>query len=211
VEGMPFYLSIFLKRKSGRTGFINVLDQKGIGYIHGSSNIEQISPPVNAEPPLFIKLALNGEQTTRLQKILDFYEVGMDFQVKRSVRSTAHQTLIHCSDMPRDQYIDVVNGIYTDLRDQMVEMNVKAIVADDKCVAFVTDVPSANGVQVPFYPKDKVLHLTMRLRDRSIRPVYSNVLAKRVLQERDSSAGDVYIELPQSIKLLCPLKFHFIT
>lgn len=210
VEGIPFFLSIFLKRKSGKNGFINVLDQKGIGYIHAAPNESDEGKSV---PPVFVKLALDSEQTTRLQNLLDFYDVGKVFHVNRSIKAPAHQTLVHQNDMPMDQYTDVIRDIYAPLQSQLIDLSVTAIVADDDCVAFLTNVPTcANDSKLPFYPKDKELHVTMRLRTRSIKPVYSNVLAKRILCNRrkgEMAQGDVYIELPQPVKLRCPLKFHY--
>jgi ubiquitin-protein ligase len=219
VDRMPFYLSIFLKRKFGNEGFVNVLDQKGVGFTHQPvTPAEEATTAVprnwHADPPIFVKLALDSEQTTRLQNVIDFYSLGLDFEIKRNIRVPAHQTLVYFRDLPRDQYADVVNDIYAPLQDKLIEVNVTAIVADGKCVALLTDAPrcSENGMEVPCYPQDKVPHLTMRLRDRSIKPVYSNVLAKRVTAGRESGQlhrWDTYVELPQPIKLLCPLKFHF--
>ena len=214
VEEMPFYLSIFLKRKSGQIGFINVLDQKGLGFIHEASQLDQQEQEAtpHLKPPIFVKLALNGEQTMELQKLLDFYEVGKNFEIKRSVKAPAHQTLIHYKDLCKEQYTDVINRVYAPLRDQMIEVNIRAIVADDNCVALITDIPTSNGLELPFYPNEKVLHVTMRLRSRNIKPVYSNVLAERIIKCQKNGMmlrGDQYIELPQRIKLLCPLKFHF--
>ena len=214
VEGMSFYLNIYLKLKSGRPGFINVLDQKGRGYVHGASDPVDLRVPrveSRSDPPLFVKLLLTAEQTMRLQNLLDFYDVGKDFEVQRSIRKPAHQTLIHQNDLPTAQYTTVIKDIYAPLVNQLLEVNVTAIVADNSCVAFLTDPPvSAAGVPVPFYPDDKIPHVTMRLRKR-VRPVYSNVLARRVVgnQARGTTTGDTYIRLPQNIKLQCPLKFHY--
>jgi hypothetical protein len=210
VGGIPFYLNIYLRRKRGRAGFINVLDQKGQGYIHGPSEIP--CSPI-APLPDYIKLALNGEQTTSLQNLLDFYELGRNFQIQRSIRDTAHQTLVYHRDMSKEQYRDVVHDIYNPLRDKLVEMTITSIVADDKCVAFLTETPRAGrGVEVPRWPRDKIPHITMRLRDHSVQPVYSNELAQRVVEVKENGrelVGACYVQLPQPIKLLCRLVFHY--
>jgi ubiquitin-protein ligase len=208
VDGMPFYLNILFKRKSGRDGYINVLDQRGRGYIHG---VPPPTPqPLSFDSPVFVKLALTAEQTIHLQTLLDFYEIGKDFEVQRSVKTPAHLTLVHQNDMSKSHFTDMLRDIYAPLRDQLIEFSVKAIVADSNCVAFLTCLPvSVNGIQVPCHPVDKIPHITMRLRKR-IQPVYSNILARRVTQNRDNGlSGDTYIELPQSIKLQCPLRFHY--
>lgn len=214
VENMSFYLNIYLKLKSGRPGFINVLDQKGRGYVHGASNPVDLRVPraeIRSDPPLFVKLLLTAEQTMRLQSLLDFYDVGKDFEVQRSIRTPAHQTLIYQNDLPTAQYTTVIKDIYAPLVNQLLEVNVTAIVADNSCIAFLTDPPvSAAGTPIPLYPDDKIPHVTMRLR-KHVRPVYSNTLARRVVgnQLRGTTTGNTYIPLPQSIKLQCPLKFHY--
>jgi hypothetical protein len=205
VAGIPFYLSIFLKRKGGRGGFINVLDQRRLGYIHGTSAL--VSEP--RKDPLFVKLSLEREQTDGLHRLIDFYELGQDFQHKTI---SAHQTLVHRNDLSKERFNDIVDNVYGSWRGRMVEVNVIAIVADQNCVAFLTDRPQdTKGMEVPL-PKEKILHVTMRLRNRSVKPVYSNDLAKRVLDgvaKGQVKDGDTYIKLPQGVKLLCPLRFHF--
>jgi hypothetical protein len=159
--------------------------------------------------PLFVKLSLESEQTDRLHRLLDFYELGKDFQHKNT---SAHQTLVHRNDLSKERFHDIVDNVYGSWRGRMVEVNVTAIVADKNCVAFLTDRPQdPKGMEVPL-PKEKILHVTMRLRNRSVKPVYSNHLAKRVLDgvaKGQVKDGDTYIKLPQSVKLLCPLRFHF--
>jgi len=222
VEGVPFYLSLFLKLKHGARGFITALDQRGIGYIHEGSAapLRSVTAPVAAAvahrgpPPVFVKLRLDGEQTSRLSHILDFYEVGREFQVKRSGLDVAHQTLLHRHDMTAEQYFDIVNDIYKPLEGQAMNVSVEAIVADNKCVAFLTANPlNSNGTPLPFFPRTKLMHITMRLRDASVRPVYANTLAQRIMQAVELGEplkkDETYIQLPQSIKLFCPLQFHF--
>jgi c-di-GMP-related signal transduction protein len=62
--------------------------------------------------------------------------------------------LIHRQDMSRTPFVDVIRAVYALLRDQMVELGIKTIVADDRCVAFVIEVPIFNGLAVPYFPKD---------------------------------------------------------
>ena len=217
VENIPFYLSIFLKRKSGPTGFINVLDQNGRGYIHAPSESMQPQSEIPrqrivASNPLFVKVSLTADQTTRLQNLIDFYELGKDFPIQRSVKNTAHQTLIFHRDLPRDQYTDVIRDIYVPLRDKSVELTITGIAADSQCVALITEVPkAANGVEVPIWPRDKIPHITMRLTER-VQPVYSNHLARRVMGGKDKGrqmAGTTYIQLPQPVTILCLIRFHY--
>ena len=216
VDGVPFYLSLFLKLKHGTRGFITTLDQRGIGYVHGGPAAPLPSGTVarRGPPPVFVRLGLDGEQTSRLSHILDFYEVGREFQVKRSVLDVAHQTLLHRHDMTSEHYLDVINEIYKPLEGQAMNVSVEAIVADNKCVAFLTANPlNSNGTPLPFFPRTKLMHITMRLRDASVRPVYANTLAQRIMQAVELGEplkkDETYIQLPQSIKLFCPLQFHF--
>ena len=87
------------------------------------------------------------------------------------------------------------------------------IVADEKCVAFLTDTPlSLDQGEIPVYPQGRIMHVTMRLRDCRIAPVYSNDLARRILENEARSsrrAGDVYIKFPAAFTIECPLKFHY--
>ncbi|CAL5874058.1 uncharacterized protein PFLUO_LOCUS8345 [Penicillium psychrofluorescens] len=212
VKGVPFYLSIFLKRKSGEEGFISVLDQNQAGFIHGNTT----TGPRDwyTDPPALVKLALKYEQTASLQRAIDFYNLGMDFQVERNILVPAFQKLISSKDLPQGQYADVVNEVYTPLRDKIVELNVTAIIADGNCVALLTDTPrcAENGVEIPCFPKDKVPHVMMRLRNESIKADCSDVLAKRVREGHkmgQMQRRDTLVQLPQPIKVLCPLKFDF--
>jgi len=59
--------------------------------------------------------------------LLDFYDLGNDFEIQRSIRTLAHQNLIHQNDVPSAQYADVIRSIYAALRDQLIELNVKAV------------------------------------------------------------------------------------
>jgi len=208
VENIPFYC-IFLKRKSGPIGFINVLDQKGRGYIHAPS--ETPLPKYVPKDPVFVKLSLNGEQTIRLQNLIDFYDLGKDFRVQKSIKNPAHQTLIFHKDLPKEQYTDVIRDIYAPLRDKPIELTITAIVADHQCVALVTEIPrSANQAEIPLWPRDKIPHITMRLTDR-VQPVYANVLARRAMEAKRNGVeleGTTYVQLPQPVTILCPLKFH---
>jgi ubiquitin-protein ligase len=222
VENIPFYLTLFLKLKSGKRGFIDVLDQRGVGHIHEGT----IAPPAPPAPrsssapkshgpaPEFIKLTLTGEQTRSLSHILDLYDVGREFKIKRSELEVGHQTLLHSADMTTQQYADVVNDIYRPMQGEGMVVSVEAIVADDKCVAFLTSNPlCSNGAPLPFYPRTRLMHITMRLRDEMVKPVYANTVAQRILGAigtgESLQEGDRHIPLPQAIKLWCPLQFHF--
>ena len=207
VKGMPFYLTIFFNLKYGQTGFVNVLYQKGLGYIHSP---EILSP--RSALPLYVGLELSGEQTRTCQNLLDAYDVGKEFKIQRSVKQPAHQTLVYHKDLPESQYSERLNTVYTPLKNQHIRIRFKGIVADNKCVALLTDTPLApNGEEIPVYPKGRIMHVTMRLRDSSIPPVYSNDLAKRILANEEKGSkrsGDVYIKFPEAFAIDCPLKFY---
>jgi len=221
VQNIPFYVTLFFKLKSGKRGFVDILDQQGMGHIH-EGTIVPPTPPASSSPapnsdnplPVFISLALSDEQTRSLSHILDLYDVGRDFKIKRYELDVGHQTLLHSADMATQQYADVVNNIYRPLQGQVMLVWVEAIVADDKCVAFVTSNPlCSNGAPVPFYPRTRLMHITMRLRDETVKPVYANTVAQRILGAIESGEslreGDIHIPMAQAIKLWCPLQFHF--
>lgn|SRR5271170_1062232 len=94
-----FYLSIFFNLKSGKPGIVNVLDQKNVGYIHAPSVPKTLPSLPRSTLPLFVKLELSGEQTTECQNVLDAYDVGNDFQIMRSVKHLAHQTIVYHKDL----------------------------------------------------------------------------------------------------------------
>jgi len=85
-------------------------------------------------------------------------------EIQRSIQTPAHQTLIHQNGLPSAQYADVIRS-YAPLRDQLIELDVKAIVADNSCVAFLRPA-GLFWSAVQFYPKDKIPHIKMRLRKR---------------------------------------------
>lgn len=212
VEGIPFYVNILFKRKSGDDGFINILDQDETGYIHADATTISRDPHVN--PPTSIRLVLGREQTSRLQGIIDFYGLRMDFRIQSNILVPAYQTLASHKDLPLEQYAEVVHDNYAPLRDKPVEVNITAIIADGDCVALLTDTPrgSETGLEIPSFSKDRVPHIRMRLRDQSITAEYSNALAERVTEDHERDwihVGDSYIQLPQPVKVLCHLEFEF--
>lgn len=213
VKGMKFYLNIFFNLKSGKPGIVNVLDQKNVGYIHAPSVRKTPPSLLRSALPLFVKLELSGEQTTECQNILDAYDVGNDFQIMRSVKQLAHQTIVYHKDLPESQYSAMLNTVYAPLKGQQIKVRCTGIVADEKCVALLTESPlSPNHEEIPVYPHGKIVHVTMRLHDSAIPPVYSNDLATRILanEKRGSRRpGDVYIKFPAPFTIECPLKFHY--
>ena len=90
----------------------------------------------------------------------------------------------------------------------------EVIVADDKRVSYLTPNPlySTRGPH-HFYPETSLMHNIMRLRDASVKPVYANTLAQRIMQAVGTAEpvkkDGTYIQLPQSILLFCPLQFYF--
>lgn len=211
VEGIPFYVNILFKRKSGDDGFINILDQGETGYIHADASTVSQDPYIN--PPTSIRLTLGREQTSRLQGIIDFYGLGLDFKIQSSILVPAYQTLVSRKDLPLEQYAEIVHDNYAPLRDKIGEFNITAIIADGDCVALLTDTPrcSGTGLEIPSFPKDRVPHIRMRLRDHSLTADYSYVLAERVIEDHERDwihVGDSYIQLPQPVKVLCRLEFE---
>ncbi|KAJ5741941.1 hypothetical protein N7533_011350 [Penicillium manginii] len=212
VAGMPFYLTILLKRKTGAEGFINVLDQKQVGFIHAN----QIGTPmtIRSKYPASVSLTLDNEQTARLQGVIDFYGLGLDFQVQKNVLSPAKHTLISSTEFPKERYMNAIDEMYTPLRDKVVEMNVTAIIADKDCVALLTDTHRCleDQAELPSLPERRLSTLIMRLRNNTVMPNCVDELLGRVSEDPQKDwihVGDVHIKLPQPIKVVCRLKFEF--
>jgi ubiquitin-protein ligase len=139
IKGIPFYLTIYLKRKYGDEGFISVLDQKEIGYIHAKLTTlavhqpsKPISPPIN-----LVRLNLGSEQTARLQGVIDVYGLGLDFKVQKSITKPAYLPLASACDMPENEWTEIVKDVYGPLLDKSVEAEVTAIAADKYCVVLI--------------------------------------------------------------------------
>ncbi len=222
VSKQPFYLTIYLRRKSGPGGFINVLNHSGRGYIHDPLNersegvVDHLAEKLAAQTfgkttsPIFVKILLSAEATSRLASLLDFYLLGNDWPVKRDATHLAHQTLIFHKDFPKVQYDELVSRVYAPLQDKGQTIVVTAIAADSHCICYITEPPS--GIDCKAYLPDKIFHITMRLRGKA--PVYSNELAHRLTNKRSNGIEltkyEQYIVLPEKITLLdCILKFHF--
>ncbi|KAK5790984.1 hypothetical protein VI817_006293 [Penicillium citrinum] len=211
VDRMPFYLTILLKRRSGSQGFINVLDQKGFGYIHTPKI--QIPETVQQTRPTSVKLVLGVEQTARLQGIIDFYNMGKDFKIQRGVASPAQCTLFDYSDYDNEESTKIISEVYTPLRDKVVEMNVTAIVADGDCVAVLTGAHrnSNKEAEVDSFVDRKVPPIVMRLRDNSVKQSGVDDLLRRIAEDPQKDwvhVGDTYIRLPQLIKVQGRLQFE---
>lgn len=212
VAGMPFYVTILLKRKSGAEGFINVLDQKQVGFVHAS----QIETPmaIRRKYPKSVSLTLGTEQTARLQGVIDFYELGLEFKVQRNVWFPAHYTLISSTDYPNEEYTKAIDEIYTPMRGKAVEVNIIAIIADGDCVALLTDTYRCpeDQVELQSFPEKSLSALTMRLRSDKVTASCVDELLGRVSEDTQKDwvhIGDVYIKLPQPIKVVCHLQFQF--
>jgi hypothetical protein len=107
VKGVKFYLNIFFKLKEGQAGFVNVLDQKRLGYIHKPSDPEISSHP-RSVLPLYVGLELTGEQTRSYHDVLDSYDIGKEFKI---LLQPAHQTLVYHKDLPESQYSERLNRV----------------------------------------------------------------------------------------------------
>lgn len=224
VKGIPFYLTIYLKRKSGTEGFISVLDQNETGYIHASLTTLAVHQPTS-RPPKSVGLNLGSEQTARLQGVIDFYALGVDFKVQRSLTKPAKMTLISADDVPSEEYTKIIKDAYTPLRDKPIEVEVTAIAADRHCVVLILDnalcskekekkgeeeKEEKEEEKSTRFLKDKLLCVAMRLREESIKADYPAIFAERVIEEHAKdwvNVGDTYVQLPRPIKITCHLEF----
>ncbi|KAJ5896783.1 uncharacterized protein N7473_006182 [Penicillium subrubescens] len=254
VKGIPFYLTIYLKRKSGDEGFISVLDQEETGYIHVNLTtlaVHQPSKPTN-RPINSVRLNLGSEQTARLQGVIDVYGLGLDFKVQRGITKPAYLKLASGGDMPEKEWTEIVKDVYGPLRDKPVKAEVTAIAADKYCVVLILNNhcrseketekeedeaqkeeanekgeeekerdeeknegdeknESKEEEERNLLPADKLSCITMRLRDESIKADYPAIFAQRVIEEHAKdwvSVGDIYIQLPQPIKITCDVEFE---
>lgn len=212
VTGIPFYLTILLKRQSGNEGFINILDQREVGFIHANETV--VPDDLHRKPPTLVKLALGGEQTARLQGIIDFYGLGLDFKIQRNIVSPAEQTLVCSKDFSAEQYAEIISDIYAPLRDKDVEINIIGIMADGDCVALLTDTHQCpeDGLKIQSFAVRKVSHVVMRLRDETVMTTCVDELAKRVTEGHQGDwvhVEDTFVQLPQPIKVVCQLQFEF--
>jgi ubiquitin-protein ligase len=139
VKGIPFYLTIYLKRKSGDEGFISVLDQEETGYIHANLTTLAVHQPSKAtsRPVNSVRLNLGSEQTARLQGVIDVYGLGLDFKVQKGIMKPAYLTLASADYMSENQWSETVQDVYGHLRDRPVEAEVTAIAADKYCVVLI--------------------------------------------------------------------------
>lgn len=212
VAGMPFYLTILLKRKSGSQGFINILDQKQVGYVH----VNQIEVPmaIRSKYPASVNLSLGSEQTARLQGLIDFYGLGLDFQIQRNVSSPARYPLISSTDYPKEEYMKAIDDVYAPMRGKAVEVTVTAIIADGDCVALFTDTHRCleDRAELQSFPEKSLSALIMRLRSDRVMASCIDELLGRVSEDPQKDwvhIGDVYIQLPQPVKVHCQVQFEF--
>lgn len=234
VKGIPFYLTIYLKRKTGAEGFISTFDQNETGYIHANLTTLTLYPPISRpRPPNSVTLNIGSEQTARLQGVIEVFGLGVDLKVQKSFTKPARLTLISADDLPEDEYIKVIQDVYTPLRNKLVEVEVTAIAADKDCVVLLMAKPRWCEKEKPkeeeqedgtkktetdkkpegdlaLVLKDKLLWATMRLRDESIKDEYPAKFAQRVMEDHTQDwvlVEDTYVQLPQPIKITCPLTF----
>lgn len=146
VKGIPFYLTIYLKRKSGDEGFISVLDQEETGYIHANMATLTVHQPPKPESRQInsVRLNLGSEQTARLQGVIDVYGLGLDFKVQKSITKPAYLTVASACDMPEQEWTEMVKDVYGPLRDKPVEAEVTAIAADKHCVVLILNNRSSS-------------------------------------------------------------------
>jgi hypothetical protein len=160
-----------------------------------------------------VKLAIGGENTIRLQWVIDFYGLGLDFKIQHGFLEPAYETLFIRDSPLSEEYDSTINGHYIPLCDKLIEVNVTAIIADGDCVALLTDRPRCVNEcrEVLHTSEEAVLYITMRLRNDSIRAEYTNTLATRLAENHENDwthVGDVYVKLPQPIRIIGHLEFE---
>ena len=191
----PFYLNIFMKRKSG--GHVTIRTLSGSeGYIHPSNAGNQLSEMVKQvqitpkrtnvstnKQPVYIGLELDDVSSGQLDAKL-VQNLGKKYSnYKKSncnSKNHGHVTLVYYKSFKTlDEYAQFISGNYE--QDAPVSVNVTGYVMNDKCIAFLVDVPS----DVVYVPRDKHLHVTALLNGKP--PVYSNTLIENTMNPSNSA------------------------
>ncbi len=140
---------------------------------------------------VYVSLELGPENTEVLKDLLISYNL-QDYKVQRSSKDPAHVTLCYYSDFKTLVLFETFIEQYN--KEENYDISVDSIVYDDYCVAFTVN------ADVPFYPKDKNLHITMMLNNK--KPIYSNKLIK------DSNRKIICLK-DKNISFSCPIIFNY--
>ena len=73
-------------------------------------------------------------------------------------------------------YEKIIDEQFRDLLGKPVDISVRGLYQDNKCVALSIVPPK----ELPYYPIDKDMHITMALQNKKTPPVYSNELIYRL-------------------------------
>ncbi len=125
-------------------------------------------------PPVYVSIQLSGDETESLKRKL--IEVMPDtdwshYETQRGGEDPGHVTLVYFRDLPRDEYVKVVDETYRPQLGTEVKINVVGFVKDEHCITAIVD---PNSINLPIYPEDKAPHITMMLHEK--KPFYSNEL-----------------------------------
>ena len=159
--------------------------------------------------PLLVQLSISPENSDMLQDILETYLKRCGYRANGMKHvHPVHCTLAYCKGI--EDFDTVVRDQYTPREHEEVLITIQGFVTDCYCVAFVVSIPPS----LPSYPKDKNLHITMRLKGRP--PVYSNHLIARLIdkmtkdESREGSSADRMVKLddPFTISSTISVKFQ---
>ena len=148
--------------------------------------------------PLLVQLSISAENSNMLQDILETYLKRCGYRANGMKHvHPVHCTLAYCKDA--EDFDTIVRDSYTPREQEEVLITIQGFVTDCYCVAFIVSIPPS----IPFYPNNKNLHITMRLKGRP--PVYSNHLIARLIDKmtkddsREGSSADRLIRLDEPI------------
>ena len=132
--------------------------------------------------PLLVQLSVSDVDSDKLQDKLEsnienYVEFGM-----RKLRPV-HCTLAYHKDFTN--FEEVVQKNFLLYSDKEIEITIYGYARDLHCIALLVSIPA----NIPYFPADKNLHITMRLNGRP--PVYSNQLITRLKEGRHSASNDV--------------------
>jgi ubiquitin-protein ligase len=192
----PFYLSVFMKKKSGRDVTIRTLGGSD-GYIHPSNagdqlvdmmkKIEITTKSKNVDPsekiPVYIGLEFDDTSSGQLDvKLVENLKLKYPSYKKSNCNSKnhGHVTLAYYKSFKTvDDYTSFITSNY--VKDDPILVNVTGYVMNDYCVTFLVEVPS----EVVYTPTDKSLHVTALLNGKP--PVYSNTLIENTMNPSSGS------------------------
>ena len=158
--------------------------------------------------PSLVQLSISHENSGWLQDVLESCLRRCAYRAN----GLTHICPSHCVLASREDaegFDTIVQNLYGPREHEEVQITIRGFVTDCYCVAFIVSIPPS----VPIYPKDKNLHITMRLKGRA--PVYSDHLIARLIdkmtkdESREGSSADRVVRLDEPITVSSSISVKF--